>query len=112
KAECPAEAGHSLIHIVNDGSRPRWEASLGLLGDRNDDAATDRVAALTDGEALLLLHRDRRDQLDVHGGIVARHDHLGARRQRALAGHVGGPEGELRTGVVEERSVTDRLLAL
>src|ERR1700704_6725894 len=81
-----------------------------LLGDRDDDAGTDGLAALTDGEALLLLHGDRRDQLDVHGGVVARHDHLGTLRQRALTGHVGGAEVELRTVVVEERRVPPALL--
>src|SRR5499425_310610 len=81
-----------------------------LISDRNDDAGADRLAALTDGEALLLLHGDRRDQLDVHGGIVARHDHLGARRQRALTGHVGGAEVELRAIVVEERRVPPALV--
>src|SRR5215831_15794011 len=83
---------------------------VGLLSDRHDDAGTHRFAALADGEALLLLHRDRRDQLDVHGGVVARHDHLGARRQRALPGHVGGAEIELRTIVVEERRVPPALV--
>src|SRR3954462_14051554 len=81
-----------------------------LLSDRDDDAGTDRFAALTDGEALLLLHGDRRDQLDVHGGVVARHDHLGARRQRALAGHVGGAEVELRAIIVEERRMPPALV--
>src|SRR5215470_19600535 len=81
-----------------------------LLSDRHDDAGTHGLAALTDGEALLLLHGDRRDQLDVHGGVVAGHDHLGARRQRALASHVGGAEIELRTIVVEERRVPPALV--
>src|SRR5438045_2757840 len=81
-----------------------------LLSDRDDDAGTDSLAALTDGEALLLLHGDRRDQLDVHRSVVARHDHFGARRQRALAGHVGGAEVELRAIIVEERRVSATLV--
>src|SRR5262245_22267653 len=80
------------------------------LGDRHHHAGADGLAALADGEALLLLHRDRRDQLDVHGRVVARHDHLRPRRQRALPGYVGGPEVELRTVVVEERRVPATLL--
>src|SRR3954454_20869306 len=84
-------------------------ACSSLFGDGDDDAGTDGLAALTDGEALLLLHGDRRDQLDVHGGVVARHDHLGAFRQRALTGHVGGAEVELRTIVVEERRMPPAL---
>ena len=35
---------------------------LCLLGDGDDDAGADGLAALADGEALLLLHRDRRDR--------------------------------------------------
>src|SRR6478752_2201299 len=81
-----------------------------LLGDAHHHAGADGLAALADGEALLLLHGDRRDQLDVHGRIVARHDHLGALRQRALPGHVGRAEVELRTVVVEERRVPAALL--
>src|SRR5262244_3748577 len=92
--------------------RPPRSVSLvvRLFRDRDDDAGTDGLAAFTDGEALLLLHGDRRDQLDIHGGVVAGHDHLGARRQRALAGHVGGAEIELRTVVVEEWRVPTALL--
>src|SRR5438067_2454116 len=58
------------------------------LGNRHNHTGADRLAALADGKALLLLHGDWRDQLDIHGGVVARHDHLGASRQRALSGHV------------------------
>src|SRR5262249_12697928 len=76
-----------------------------LLGYADRHAGADGFAALADGKALLLLHRDRRDQLHVHGRVVARHDHLCARRQRALPGHIRGPEVKLRTVVVEERRV-------
>src|SRR5712691_10130589 len=96
-----------LLHSKGTKNAPPL---FSLLSDRDDDAGTDGLATLTDGEALLLLHGDRRDQLDVHGGVVARHDHLGALRQRALAGHVGGAEVELRTIVVEERRMPPALV--
>src|SRR5207245_5314462 len=85
-------------------------AFLPLLGDRDHDAGADGLAALADGEALLLLHRDRRDQLHVHRRVVARHDHLAALRQGALPGHVSGAEVELRAIIVEERRVPAALL--
>ena len=44
----------------------------------------DGPAALTDGEALLLLHRDARDELDGHLHVVARHHHLHVRSGRAI----------------------------
>src|SRR5262245_29896237 len=81
-----------------------------LLGDADDHAGADGLAALADREALLLLHRDRRDQLNVHRRVVAGHDHLRPGRQRALTRHVRRPEVELRTVVVEERRVPAALL--
>src|SRR6516165_8535950 len=79
------------------------------FGDRNYHARTDRLSALANGEALLFLLRDRSNHLHVHGRVVAGHDHLGAGRQRALSGHIGGPEIELRPIVVEERRVPTAL---
>src|ERR1700735_892538 len=75
------------------------------FGDRNDDARANRAAALADGEAQLLLHRDRNDERDVDRHIVARHHHFRALRQLDDAGHVGGAEIELRSVVGEERRV-------
>src|SRR5439155_3779966 len=43
-----------------------------LLQDLGDDAGAHRAAALADREAQLLLHRDRRDQLDRHLRVVPR----------------------------------------
>src|SRR5258708_20943067 len=74
-----------------------------LLGNTDHDAGADGFAALADGKGLLLLHRDRRDQLHIHRRVVPRHDHLRPRRQRHLTGHVRGSEVKLRTIVVEER---------
>src|SRR5947209_19809502 len=81
-----------------------------LLDDLRDATGADGPATLTDGEAQALLHGDRLDQLDRHLGVVARHDHLGAGRQRHDAGDVGRPEVELRTVVVEERRVPTALV--
>src|SRR5882757_613855 len=77
-----------------------------LLFDGDDDAGTDGAAAFTDSEAQLLFHGDRHDQLDIDRDVVARHDHLGAFRQRHDARHVRRAEVELRTVVGEERRVT------
>src|SRR3546814_8872135 len=56
------------------------------------------------------LFRSRRDQLDRHGHVVARHHHLRAFRQRHHARHVRRAEVELRAVVGEERRVTAALL--
>src|SRR6201999_1685002 len=80
-----------------------------LLDDACDDARADGAPALTDGEAELLFHRDRNDQLHFHRDVVARHHHFGAGRQRHHTGHVGGAEVELRTVVGEERRVAATL---
>src|SRR5262245_40625269 len=77
--------------------------------DGGDDPGADVAAALADREAQALLHRDRRDQLDLHRHVVARHHHLGALGQLDRAGHVRGPEEELRPVVREERRVPPAL---
>src|ERR1035441_10157983 len=81
-----------------------------LLDDLRDPAGADGAAALANREPEAFLHGDRLDQVDVHVGPVARHDHLGAFRQDHHTGHVGGTEVELRTVVVEERRVPAALV--
>src|SRR5689334_24572393 len=81
-----------------------------LLNNLGDPAGADGAAALADREPEAFLHGDRLDQVDVHVGPVARHDHLGALGEAHHAGHVGGPEVELRTVVVEERRVPTALV--
>src|SRR6185437_16055688 len=81
-----------------------------LLDDLDDLTGAHGTTTLTDGELQALLHGDRLDQLHVHGGVVARHDHLGAAGQRHDARHVRGAEVELRAVVVEERRVTAALV--
>src|SRR3712207_6272292 len=85
---------------------------LPLLDDVRDDAGADGAAALADREAQALVHRDRLDQLDRHLDVVARHDHLDALGQVRHAGHVRGPEVELRAVAGEERRVAAALLLL
>src|SRR2546422_6035584 len=76
-----------------------------LLQDLGDDARAHRAAALADREPQLLLHRDRRDQLDRHLRVVPGHHHLHPRRQLHRPRHVRRPEVELRPVPLEERRV-------
>src|SRR5690606_17142564 len=85
---------------------PIWQSARRLLDDLGDDAGADGTAAFADREAQAFFHGDRGDQLDGDRHVVARHDHLGAFRQRDRTGHVRGTEVELRTVVIEERRVT------
>ena len=57
-----------------------------------------------------LLHSDRMDQFDGHLYVITRHTHLNTSGQFANAGNVGGSEVELRTIVVEERSMTSTFI--
>src|SRR5262249_42340215 len=84
--------------------------ALSLLDDGGDDAGAHGAATLADGKAQTLVHRNRRDQLDLHRHIVARHHHLGAARQLHNSRHIRRPEVELRTIVREERRVPTALL--
>jgi hypothetical protein len=42
-----------------------------LLDDRSDDAGADGAAAFADGEAQLLFHRDRHDQLETSAEMLS-----------------------------------------
>src|SRR2546428_2063700 len=76
-----------------------------LLQDLGDDAGAHRAAALADREAQLLLHRDRRDQLDRHLRVVPRHHHLHPPRQLHRPRHVRRPKIKLRPIPLEKRRV-------
>ena len=82
------------------------------LKNLGDNAGADGTTALADSETQLLVHSDRGDQRALHVHVVARHNHLNALRQLDVAGNVGGTEVELRTVVVEERSMTAALFLL
>src|SRR5829696_4686657 len=71
-----AEPGTLAGRRPISGRRPSWV----LLVDLDDPAGADGAATLTDGEPEALLHGDGLDQLHRHLGVVAGHDHLGARR--------------------------------
>src|SRR5216684_9385604 len=87
-----------------------WPNSSAVLFENlGHHAGADGAAALADGEAQLLLHRDRGDQRHHHLDVVARHHHLGARRELERAGHVGRAEIELRPVAVEKRRVAAAL---
>ena len=83
---------------------------LHLLDDGGNGACTNGTATLTDSETQTLLHSDRVDQLDGHLNVVTRHAHLNAFGQLANTGNVSSSEVELRTVVVEERSMTATLV--
>src|SRR2546426_7906311 len=87
-----------------------FSRGIALLEDLGDDAGAHGAAALADREAQLLLHRDRRDQLDRHLRVVPRHHHLHALRQLHRARHVRRPEIELRPIPLEEGRVPPPLL--
>src|SRR6266568_4466690 len=92
--------------------RPRHPRArpLGGVHDLADGAGAHGAAALPDGEAQPLLHRDGRDQLHAHLRVVPRHHHLHSVRQGRHPRHVRGPEVELRPVAREERGVTSPLL--
>src|SRR5438270_9431552 len=91
-------------------SSPATTFTALLFYDFGDDAGADGAAAFADRKAQAFVHRDRRDQLDLHRDVVARHHHLGAFRQMHGAGHIGGAEIELRPVVAEKRRVPPAFL--
>src|SRR5712691_3496400 len=76
-----------------------------LFHDLTNRAGADGAAAFANGEAQAFLHRYRRDQLDVHFHVVARHHHLHSRRQMRHSRHIRRSEVELRPVAREERRV-------
>src|SRR5712691_3552919 len=76
-----------------------------LLQDLGGHAGADGAAAFADRKPQLLLHRDRRDQLDRHLRVVPRHHHLHPRRQLHRPRHVRRPQVKLRPIPLEKRRV-------
>src|SRR6266446_3769962 len=62
--------------LQGEGARMTAPLCATSFDDARDHAGADGAAALADGEAKLLLHRDRNDQLDRHRDVVAGHHHL------------------------------------
>src|SRR4029077_11451751 len=113
--EClETDANVLAVHVPHSSKRRSARtgalSSLPLFNDFGDDARAHGATALTDGETQLLLHGDRRDELDVDRHVVAGHHHLRAGRQRYYARHVGRAEVELRPVVGEERRVAPAFL--
>src|SRR5438874_6965334 len=67
-------------------------------------------AAFTNGEANRLFHRDRGNQLDLNGDVIARHDHFDAIWQLDRPGHISGAEIKLRPVIGREWGVTTAFL--
>ena len=80
-----------------------------LLDNSGNNAGSNRTAALADSEAETLIHSDGGDQVDLHAGVVAGHDHLSALGELDGAGNVGGAEIELGTIAAEEGGMTAAL---
>src|SRR5207302_10446407 len=81
-----------------------------LLQDLGDHAGAHRAAAFADPDPQLLLHRNRRDQLDRHLRVVPRHHHLPPRRQLHRPRHVRRPQVKLRPIPLENRRVPPPLV--
>src|SRR5207245_1865327 len=76
-----------------------------LFQDLGHHAGAHRAAALADREPQLLLHRDRRDQLDRHLRVVPRHHHLHPGGQLHRPRHIRRPKVKLRPIPLEKRRV-------
>src|SRR5437879_330210 len=81
-----------------------------LLQDLGGHAGADGAAAFANRKPQLLLHRDRRDQLDRHLRVVPRHHHLHPRRQLHRPRHVRRPQVKLRPIPLEKRRVPPAFL--
>src|SRR5262245_39649653 len=103
----PLNAGYGPIGLWGRGSSPRPHMAFvsASRNDARDEAGADRLVALANGEARLLLHSDRLLQFHRKRGGVARH-HQFSVLERDGSGDVGGPEVELRAVVAGERPVT------
>src|SRR6185503_19043264 len=123
----PSRRSRSSTDQARDGHKPSGEfeffrscfcyrpyMSMGpivlfLFNNFRNRAGADCAAAFTNREPQTLLHRDGRDQLDLHRHVVARHHHLHAFRQVRHPSHVRGAEVELRPVAGKERRVPSTL---
>src|SRR5437660_9355719 len=76
-----------------------------LLQDLGGHAGAHGAAAFADRKPQLLLHRDRRDQLDRHLRVVPRHHHLHPRPQLPPPRPVRRPHVKLPPIPLEKRRV-------
>src|SRR5690606_7314367 len=104
-----ADADILVFHYSGHSRRETWQprrAARKLSSYAGDDAGADGAAAFADRETQAFVHGDRRDQLDIHRHVIARHHHLRPFGKRDNARHVRRAEVELRTVVREERRMT------
>ena len=81
-----------------------------LFVDSDNNTGTNGTAAFTDSETETGFDCDRFDEFNVHFNVITRHAHFGAFGKGDYAGNVSSSEEELRSVVVEERSMTATLL--
>src|SRR5205807_2034440 len=96
---------HGAFH---DDVFPRHRSAL--LQDLGDHAGAHRAPAFPDREPQLLLHRNRRDQLDRHLRVVPRHHHLHPRRELHRPRHIRRPQIKLRPIPLEKGRVPAPLI--
>ena len=77
-----------------------------LFVDFDNNTGTDGSAAFTDSEAETFFDCDRLDKFNIHLDVIAGHAHFSAFGKGDNTGNVSSSEEELRTIVVEERSMT------
>src|SRR5437773_9801712 len=82
----------------------------GLFQNLRRHPCTHGAAAFADRKPQLLLHRDRRDQLDRHLRVVPRHHHVHAGGEFHRPRHVRRPQVKLRPIALEKRRVPAPLL--
>ena len=88
------------------------ETPVNLFVNCSYDTRTYGSTTLTDSETQTLFDSDRLDQLNVHLNVIARCAHFNVCRQSDDTGYVSCSEIELRSVVVEERSMTAALFLL
>src|ERR1700721_3245680 len=93
------------VGVPHPRSSPE-KSSYALLDNLGDRPRSDGSPAFANREPETLLHGHRSMQRNLQLNVVARHAHLGTRRQLRRTGHVGSPEVKLRTIAVEERWMT------
>ena len=72
----------------------------------DNNTGTNCMAAFTDSETEAFFNSDWCNQFDIHFNVIARHAHFSAFRQGNDTCNVCCSEIELRTIVIEERSMT------
>jgi len=98
-------------------SKVFWGRSflLPLTVDTGDESSSNRLSALTQGEAGSFLECDLVDELSLELDVVSRHDYLlvrvlGLGREAEGDGDIGRPDKELGSVVVHEWGVSATLV--